>query len=388
MTGRRGSLQLARLFGIRIGVDYSWFLILFLAIFYFQRAFKNTLDGSDTAAYLAAVAASFLAFGSILFHELGHALAAKREGLEVDGIDLFLFGGLMRMRSEPTTPGAEFRVAAAGPLATFVVIVLGLIAGLIVGGWSALRDAMTLDSAAHVSFGMQLVSTIVMLNVILLIFNLVPAYPLDGGRIARAAVWRVTGDRTRATRVSAALGRAFSGVLFVLAVYLLARGDVADAIWFAAIAWLLGQAARGAVVGAAFTERLEGITVADIMDADPVAIPAQTTAVRAYEDFFLRYHGWEWFAVVDPEGRYVGRAFRTPVQEAAHGPNAEAAVSEITGADAEGRVPDDAPLEALITSEPLRRLGALMAVDSDGRLRGVVTFDQVTRALRARLVTG
>jgi Zn-dependent protease len=388
MTGRRGSLQLARLFGIRIGVDYSWFLILFLAIFYFQRAFKNTLDGSDTAAYAAAVAASVLAFGSILFHELGHALAAKREGLEVDGIDLFLFGGLMRMRSEPTTPGAEFRVAAAGPLGTVVVIVLGLIAGLAIDGWSALWEAVTLDSAAHVSFGMQLVSTIVMLNVVLLIFNLIPAYPLDGGRIARAFVWKVTGDRTRATRISAGLGRAFSGVLFVLAVLMLARGQIGDAIWFAAIGWLLGQAARGAVVGAAFTQRLEGITVADIMDAEPVAIPAETAALRAYEDYFLRYHGWDWFAVVDPEGRYIGRAFRNPVHEAAYGPNAERPVSEITGADADGRVPDDAPLEALITSEPLRRLGALMAVDADGRLRGVVTFEQVTRALRARLATG
>jgi predicted transcriptional regulator len=150
---------------------------------------------------------------------------------------------------------------------------------------------------------------------------------------------------------------------------------------------MLGQSARGALVQTAFTERLEGVTVADIMDSEPVAIPASVTALRAYEDFFLRY-GWDWFAVVDDEGRYVGRAFRTPIQEAADGANAHTPIGEIAGADTDGRVSDDAPLESLVTSEPLRRLGALMAVDADGRLRGVVTFEQVTRALRARLVTG
>jgi Zn-dependent protease len=389
MTGRRSSLQLARLFGIRIGVHASWFLILFLLIFFFQRAFKQTLgDGSSTTAYVAAVAAAFLAFGSIVFHELGHALAARREGLQVDGIDLFLFGGLMRMRSEPETPGAEFRVAAAGPFGTVVVILLGLAAGLAIGGATKLREAILLDTGAHVSLGMQLVSTVVMLNVLLLAFNLIPAYPLDGGRIARAIIWRVTGDRTRATRIAATLGRGFSMLLFGIAIFLLAKGQVGNAIWFAAIAWMLGQSARGAIVGAAFTERLEGITVADIMDAEPVTIPGSLSALQAYEDYFLRYHGWDWFAVVERDGRYLGRAFRSPVQEAAHGANAQRPIREVTGADAEGRVSDDAPLEALVTSEPLRRLGALMAVDADGRLRGVVTFEQVARALRARLATG
>jgi hypothetical protein len=122
------------------------------------------------------------------------------------------------------------------------------------------------------------------------------------------------------------------------------------------------------------------------MDAEPVTIPAQATALEAYEDYFLRYHGWDWFAVVEDDGRYVGRAFRNPIQEAALGPNAGELLRTITGVDAEGRVADDEPLEALLASEPLRRLGALMAVDADGRLRGVVTLEAVSRALRAQLV--
>ncbi|HVL96782.1 MAG TPA: site-2 protease family protein [Solirubrobacteraceae bacterium] len=387
MTARRGSLQLVRLFGIRIGVDYSWFLILFLAIFWFQGSFKRTLDGSDTVAYVTAVAAAFLVFASIVFHELGHALAARREGIGVDGIDLFLFGGLMKMRSEPTTPGAEFRVAAAGPLGTVIVIAVAAGAAAIVGGITSLEEAATLAASAEVSVAMQLFSIVVSINIVLLVFNLVPAYPLDGGRIARALVWKVTGDRNRATRAAAGIGRGFAMLLMGFGIYMLLVGQAFDGLWFLVLGYMLGQSARGALVHSAFNERLEGITVADIMDAEPVAIPADTPALRAYEDFFLRY-GYDWFAVVDADGHYLGRAHRGPVDEAAHGPNAERPVREITGADPEGRVPSDAPLEDLIGSEPLRRLGALTAVDPDGRLRGVVTVEQVTRALRTRLAPG
>ena len=384
--GRRGSMQLVRLFGIRVGADSSWFLILFLVIFFLSQSFKDTIDGSDTAAYVAAVVAAFLLFGSIVFHEMGHALAARREKIEVDGIDLFLLGGVMRMRSEPRTPGAEFRVAAAGPLGTVVVIALAVGAGIAVGGTDGLWDAITLAGGADLSVALQLVGIVVTLNAFLLVFNLIPAYPLDGGRILRALVWRVTGDGGKGTKVAAIIGRLFAGVLMVFGIYLLLRGDIYNGIWFALIGYMIGQNARGALLHTAFTERLGGVTVADIMDAEPVAIPTATPALRAYEDYFLRY-GWDWFAVVDDDGRYVGRAFRDPIREAAEGPNAPTPVGQLVGADADGRVSDDTPLETLVASEPLRRLGALMAVDGDGRLRGIVTFEQVTRALRSRLVT-
>jgi Zn-dependent protease len=385
--GRGGTFQLVRVFGIRIGADASWFVILFLAIWWLQDGFEETIDGSSTTAFGAAVAAAFLLFGSIVFHELGHALAARREGIQVEGIDLFLFGGLMRMRSEPQAPGAEFRVAAAGPLGTVIVIGAMTLIAAATEGTGALVDAAFLESGAHVSVAMQLVSTVWLVNIFLLVFNLVPAYPLDGGRIMRAAVWKLTGDRTKATRFAAALGRAFAGLLMVFGAFLLLRGAVGDGLWFLVLGYLLGQSARGALVHTAFTDRLEGVTVADIMDAEPVAIPASSPAARAYEDYFLRY-GWDWFPVVDDADRYVGRAFREPIREAAEGGNANVGVGELAGADADGRVSDTTPLESLVSSEPLRQLGALMAVDADGRLRGIVTFDQVTRALRARLAAG
>ena len=125
MTGSR-SLPLMRVFGIRIGVNYSWFLVLFVVIFVLWDSLSETLDASDTTVYVVAVVAAASFFASILLHELGHALAARREGIAVEGIDLFLFGGVMKMSRETDSPGAEFRVAAAGPLVTLVLMALAL----------------------------------------------------------------------------------------------------------------------------------------------------------------------------------------------------------------------------------------------------------------------
>jgi CBS domain-containing protein len=225
-------------------------------------------------------------------------------------------------------------------------------------------------------------------NTILLLFNLVPALPLDGGRMTRAAAWRITGDRGKATRFAARLGQGFAVLLAGYGLYDLSRGDTWG-LWTIMLGWMIGSAARAAIVQSAFTDQLEGITVADLMDAEPVTIPADLPAARAYEDFFLRYQGWDWFAVVERDGRYVGLAHREPVRQVADGGGESVPVRElVVRTGEEGQVQADAPIEALLGSEPLRRLGALMAVDGDGRLRGVVTLDQVSAALRAHLAPG
>jgi Zn-dependent protease len=379
-------MQLMRIFGIRIGVDTSWFFVLFIAIYLLQDSFKDSVQGSDTTAYLAAVAAAFSFFGSIVLHEIGHALAARREGIHVAGIDLFFFGGLMRMSSDTSSPGAEFRVAVAGPVVTLLIVLAGTGLGVALQGWTGFWDVALLSDTDPVGVPLLLLAFLVPMNIALLVFNLVPAFPLDGGRMARAVVWKVTGNRARATRVSAALGQGFGWILIGLGLYVAFATDrIFDGLWLAVLGWLLGQSARGAVVQSAVTQRLEGITVADVMDAEPVTIPAELSARQGYEDFFLRYHDWDWFAVVDAGGRYLGRVQRVALQTAADG---EETVGAVTPADDEGRVPADAPLEALLGSDALRRLGSLMAVDAEGRLRGVVTLDQVSQALRSRLAPG
>ncbi len=389
MTGSR-SLPLLRIFGIRVGVNYSWFLVLFVVIFVLWNSLSETLDASETTVYAVAVVAAASFFASIVLHELGHALAARREGIGVDGIDLFLFGGVMKMSRETDSPGAEFRVAVAGPLVTLAIMALASVAAILLAGVDSFWDAASLSAAADATPVEVVVSLLVSMNMVLLLFNLVPAFPLDGGRIARAAAWKLTGDRHRATRFAARIGIGFGYLLMAggLAMIVLVEGATFDGIWFGALGWLLASAARSTLAQTAFTEQIAGITVADVMDAEPVTIPAGLPAAAAYEDYFLRYQGWDWFAVVEGDGRYAGLAHRSAVEHAARQEGGTMPVRDVVApAGAEGQVAADTPLEALIASEPLRRLGALMAVDADGRLRGVVTFEQVTRALRARLAT-
>ncbi len=220
------------------------------------------------------------------------------------------------------------------------------------------------------------------INLLVLIFNLVPAFPLDGGRIARAIAWWRTGNRSKATRFAATLGRGFGYILIGGGVYLFILGDVVSGIWLALVGFILNGAARGAVAQLAVTDRIEGISVGDVMDRRPVAIPERFTVERALDEFFLRYR-YPWFPVIDGEARFVGLLDRGTAEEVPTVERTGTTVGEILARD-EGSltVADDAPLETVLGSEALRRLGALMAIDGDGRLSGVITVDAVGRALR------
>jgi Zn-dependent protease len=182
------------------------------------------------ATYAAmGIVSAFLYLASILLHELGHALQARRAGVETDGITLWLLGGVSRFRGGFTTPGAEFRTAAAGPL---VSLVLG---GLFVGLAQAVRSPVAVGAVA---------AWLGYMNLILFVFNILPALPLDGGRVFHAVLWRASGDRARATRIAAAIGRAFGYLLVAggLALLFLAR-DTWGGVWLALIGWFLSQAA-------------------------------------------------------------------------------------------------------------------------------------------------
>jgi CBS domain-containing protein len=292
------------------------------------------------------------------------------------------------MNRDTSSPGQEFFVAVAGPLVTLALVLLGSGVGLALAGSDEFLDAARLDGAAPSDIALLLVSFLVTMNFVLLVFNLVPAFPLDGGRIARAAIWKVTGDRGKATRIAAYIGQAFAVLLMAFGIFQTLSGDTGNGIWLAVLGYLLFSSARAAVVQTAVTSRLEGVTVADIMDAEPVTIPASLPVSQAYDEYFLRYQGWPWFAVVEDDGRFAGLVFREAIETAVHQGSAgpDAIVRGL--ATASGEVRDDAPLEALLASEPLRRVGALMAVDADGRLRGVVTLEQVSRALQNRLAPG
>jgi Zn-dependent protease len=381
----RGSIQLARVFGIRIGVDPSWFLVLFLIIFLLSGTFQQALGGPETAseteAYLTAVGSALLFFLSLVLHELGHALVARRQGIGIVGIDLFFFGGIAKMTRDTDSPGTEFKVSAAGPLVTLLVVLACAALGTLLVGGEEFERVVALQAGATSSAAVLALGWLTLINALVLLFNLIPAFPLDGGRIARAVAWKLTGSRGRATRVAGRLGQAFAFVMIALGAYLLFEGLVAAGIWMIVLGFFLGSAARNAVVQTAFSERLAERRVADIMDPEPVSIPDDVPVERALEDWFLRY-GWDFFPVVDGWGRFLGVVRRPRLEQAVSTGRGEAGIAELVGDDpAQWRVSDDASLEALLGSESLRRLGALMAVDGDGILRGVVTFEQTRRAL-------
>jgi Zn-dependent protease len=371
-------------FGIRIGVDGSWFLILFLMIFWLSPSFRTALGSSDGVAYATTVVTVLLFFGSLILHELGHALVARRHGIEVKRIDLFLFGGITQMGRDAATPGEEFRISAAGPLATLLFVLLCLVLDLAIVGPHRLIHAIVLDNSVSITPVLLSLSWLVPMNVLILAFNLVPAFPLDGGRIARALVWRITGDKQRGTRTAAKLGQGFAVILGGIGIWWVLASGTLGGLWLVALAFLLGQSARGALVQSALTGRIEGIRVADIMDRHPVAVPSDTPGSTALEDYFLRY-GWSWFPVVDARGRFVGIARQERLQTALDAGEGWLTIDGMLEAGEAGtwRVDEDRPLTELLASEPHGRLGALMAVDREGVLRGVVTVEQVRRALQS-----
>jgi Zn-dependent protease len=381
---RSGSIPLVRVAGIQIGVDPSWFLVLFLIVYLLTGTYQDVLGGTQTEAFLAAAASALLFFGTLILHELGHALAARRLGIGIAGIDLFFFGGVAKMTNDTRSPGAEFKVAAAGPAVTLLcVVAMSAVGVALAGSWPEFRDANPLSSqTVQTTAPVAVLSWLAMINAFLFAFNLIPGFPLDGGRIARAIAWKVTGDRLRATKIAATLGRIFAYILIALGLADLATGGVFSGIWTMVLGWFLLQAATGAVAQTTFMSRLEEVTVADIMDSEPVAIPATTPPDRALQEYFLRYR-WSWFPVVDEHGRFLGLIHQGPV-ETAERRGEETPVGKLSDHRAANwSVGASDPVEALLGRDGLRELGALMAVDDAGVLRGVVTLEQVQRALTA-----
>lgn len=377
-----GSVQVVRIFGIRIGVSPSWFVVLFVLIYWLSDYFRNILGGSSTEGYLVAVAAALLFYVSLVMHELGHALAARRQGITVQRIDLWLLGGVAVLDSEPRSPGREFAVAAAGPAVTLGFVIACGLAATIADSSSHFLDVarlqVTTSSPAYV-----LLSFLATMNLVIFVFNLIPAFPLDGGRIALAAAWKVTGDRAKAQRVAGRAGLGFAYLLGGVALFLLLRGDVANGIWFGVLAYFLAGAARASVARGTLDDRLHTVTVADVMERDPLTMPGDTSLIEAHERLFAP-GGWPFVAVTDADGRFLGVLRRDVVEREIAAGRPALPVSEALGDDAaDWRVEVDEPLESVLAGEGLVRADAVFAVDAHGAVKGVITRDALRRVLTA-----
>jgi Zn-dependent protease len=380
--------------GIRIGVDWSWLIILFLVITSLSALYGDLpgVSSGSSTAYVYGLITAFGFFGSILLHELGHAFVAIRRGVNISSIQLWIFGGVARMDRDADSAETEFKIAIAGPVVTLAIIVAMSLAGIAIAGLSEFRSAVSdfVDAifgttiTPDMSPGLAMVAWLASINGLLLVFNLLPAFPMDGGRVARAIAWQRSGDRNSATHFAATLGRGF-GYAFVAAGILIvftAADQAFNGIWLVFIGMMVNGAARSALLQTAISSRIEGMRVIDVMDAEPVAIPEQLSVERALDEYFLRYR-WPWFPVVDAAQRFKGLLIRESADGVPELSRGTALVSEHIEPDPGSlHVGLDDPLEALLGNEALRRLGALMAVDADGRLRGVITAEQVGRALR------
>jgi Zn-dependent protease len=370
--------------GIRITVDWSWFLVLFLVIFWLSSFYGNVLGESSSAStpFALAVLSAAGFFGSIVLHELGHAFAALRNGIGISSIQLWIFGGMARMDRESDSPAAEFKVAVAGPLVTLAIVIVTTAIGLAAVGAEEFRQAVLIEENSGVSGVMAMIGWLASINLLVLVFNLLPAFPMDGGRIVRAIAWWRTGDRNSATRFAANLGRVFAYIFIGGGLLMVAGGNTFGGIWLALIGFVINSSARAASVQTKITGRISSLRVSDVMDREPVAIPDELSVEQALDEYFLRYR-WPWFPVVDAAHRFLGLVVRDKADEVPETSRTTSYVSDLLERD-DGtfQVRDDAPLDSLLSSRALRRFGALMAVDADGRLSGVITAEQIGRALR------
>lgn len=373
--------------GIKVSVDWSWFIVLFLVIFWMTGRFEDILDESGTTPFLLALLSAVGFFGSILLHEFGHAIVAMRNGIGISSIQLWIFGGMARMDREADSPSTELKVALAGPAVTAAIVVFFAAVGILADGWSGFREAAILETNSDVSGLMVLAAWLATINLLILIFNLLPAYPMDGGRVARAVAWWKSGNRNSATRFAANLGRVFGYLFIGVGIVLAFSGDLFGGVWLALIGMVINGSARGAAMQTALTSRIGDVRVSDVMDREPVTIPGDLSVEAALDEYFLRYR-WPWFPVVDAAHRFLGLVQRDRADEVPEVSRASSHVSDLVDHDIGLFVRDDTPLDSLLANQNLRRLGALMAVDAEGRLSGVITVEQVGRALRDATTSG
>jgi Zn-dependent protease len=285
-----GNISLGRIGGVEVRVNWSWLIVLALIVWTLaDGVFPSQNPGLSGDTHLAmAVVAALLFFASILLHELGHAWEARREGLEVDGITLWLFGGVSQFKGGFPSAGAEFRIAIAGPL---VSLILGVVFVLIaIAGLPSAVDGV----AAWLGY----------INLALLVFNLIPALPLDGGRVLRAALWQSRGDLGWATRVGTDIGRVFGYLFIGLGVAMFIFQGSFSGAWLAFIGWFLLQAATAEARYIATEAALHGLRVRDLMVRDPVTVDGNLT-VGQFMDEVARSRRFTTYPVVDG-GRPIG----------------------------------------------------------------------------------
>jgi Zn-dependent protease/CBS domain-containing protein len=359
LFGRR--FTLFHLFGIAIRIDPSWVLLAVLitwtlAVGFFPASYPELQPA--TYWLMGAVAAIGL-FVSIILHEMAHAVVARRDGLEIDGITLFVFGGVAEMKAEPASPLKEFRMAIAGPIASVGV---GLVCYLV-----ALAGGMVGAGAPFVG----VFAYLAVINTILVVFNMVPAFPLDGGRVLRAGLWAWQGSLRRATEISATIGGGFGIALIVLGLVNVVTGNFIGGIWWALIGLFVRFAAQMSFQQVLVKQGLEGVMVKQLMNPQPITVAPDLTIGELVEDYVYRYH-FKLFPVVQGD-KLVGCVRLGDLKEVPRDRWGATRIADIMQpCTVETTVaPDTDAIDLLQRLQPPRD-GRLL-VTRDGRLEGIIS---------------
>ncbi|MBI5445490.1 MAG: site-2 protease family protein [Deltaproteobacteria bacterium] len=365
--------RIMKIAGIEVRLHYSWLVIFILVLWTLSAGYLPTSrPGYPPQAYWAAgAAATFLFFLSVLIHEFCHSLLAKRIGLEVTDITLFIFGGVSRSPSEFKDPKIELAVAAVGPLSSFVL------SGLFWLLWRAHPNPQDSLSAAVLSY-------VASINLALAVFNLIPGFPLDGGRVLRSLVWWKTGSLSRATRAATAVGKGFSLLLLVFGGMQVLGGSLIAGLWSLLIGMFLMGAAESGYRETVVRQFVAGMKVRDVMVEDVVTVPAGLSVRELIGRYFLHY-GYKGFPVVEDD-RVAGMVFLRFVKDVPEAEQGTTSVRQVMS-DLDERLvtSPDTPLD-----EALRKMGPggaarLVVLDGD-RLTGLITKSGVFRLMEVKRI--
>ena len=378
------NLSLGRIFGIHVGLNWSPLVVAALIAWSLATSLlPSASPGQTSGAYwTAGVVSAFVFLVSLLAHELAHSVVAMRRGVKVEGITLWLFGGVSRFSSDTASPGAQALITFVGPLTSLVLGVLFYLVAVAAGGGA--NPGLFSATLAWLGY----------INISLGVFNLVPAFPLDGGRLLQSLIWLRTGDRLRATRIAARIGMLFAYLLIAygLATFIFA-GSLIGGVWAVFLGWFLLSAARSEEAGGLIRQALSGMTVAQVMTPNPVQAPDDISVEDALHGYVLASRH-STFPTHDAAGRLSGLLTLTALKNVASAARPTTLIKEII-----------CPLDKVSTAgsaDPITNLlavsdgcseGRTLVVDG-GRLVGIVSPSDLNRLLqtsvsgRSRVATG
>lgn len=369
-------IKLIKLFGFEVKVDFSWLLLgLLITWTLAQGLFPHFYEGLSTTTYwLMGVAGALGLLVSIVFHELWHSLIARKFGLPMKGITLFIFGGVAEMTEEPPSPKAEFFMAVAGPISS-VVLGLGFFGVTFLGESIGWPQSVT-----------GVFNYLAILNLILAGFNLIPAFPLDGGRVLRSILWGWKDDLRWATQLSSKIGGAFGIALIIFGVIEVIMGNFIGGIWMALIGMFIRGASQTAYQQMLLRRSLEGEKVRRFMKSNPVTVPSSLSVEDLVEDYIYKHH-YKMYPVVDDE-KLTGCVTINQVKEIPKEERDQHKVEELAQSCSEKNTisPDEDAMEALSTMKK-NHTSRLMVVDN-GKLVGVISLKDMMGFLSLKIDLG